>query len=92
MSTEWIAVADRLPEGDQRVLAFVPGNRVFLPGKSLEFEVREVIVLRFCKDFYAGNPDKAARHGVHFWSGEGSSNHFFADVTHWQPLPGAPAR
>jgi len=87
---DWIACSDRLPEDDQRVLAFVPGNRVFLPGKSLEFEVREVIVLRFCKDFYAGNPEKAERHGVHFWSGEGNSNQFFRDVTHWLPLPDAP--
>ena len=87
---DWIACTDRLPEDDQRVLAFVPGNRVFPPGKTLEFEVREVIVLRFCKDFYAGNPEKSAKHGVHFWSGEGNSNHFFQDVTHWQPLPGAP--
>lgn len=90
MDAGWTAVGDALPEDDQRVLAFVPGNRVFLPGKDLEFEVREVLVLRFCKDFYAGNAEKAAKHGVHFWSGEGNSNHFFKDVTHWRPMPEPP--
>lgn len=86
----WISLAERLPEDDQRVLAFVPGNRVFLPGKDLSFEIREVIVLRFCKDFYVNNPEKQKTNGKHFWTGEGSSNHFFADVTHWQPVPIAP--
>jgi hypothetical protein len=27
------------------------------------------------------------KHGRHFWQGEGNSNHFFKDVTHWMPLP-----
>jgi hypothetical protein len=86
----WIDIAQQLPEDGQRVLAFVPGNKVFLPGKDLEFELREVIVLHFCKDFYADNAEKRAKHGLHFWSGEGNSNHFFRDVTHWQPMPDAP--
>lgn len=89
---EWIAVEKALPADDERVLAFVPGNRVFLPGKDLEFEIREVIVLRFCRDFYADNPEKRAKHGLHFWSGEGNSNHFFQDVTHWRPMPAPPQR
>ena len=50
MTGDWIAVSDRLPEDDQRVLAFIPGNRVFLPGKDLAFAVREVIVLRILAD------------------------------------------
>ena len=87
---EWVDVRDELPADDQRVLAFVPGNRVFLPGKDLQFEVREVIVLRFCLNFYADNPAKREKHGLHFWSGEGNSNHFFADVTHWRPMPSPP--
>jgi hypothetical protein len=92
MSAAWISIHEQLPEDDERVLAFVPGNRVFLPGKSLEAELREVIVLRFCKDFYANNAEKAGRHGVHFWSGEGNSNHFFTDVTHWLPMPNGPVK
>ena len=90
MRTAWISVGDRLPEHDQRVLGFIPGNKVFLPGKDLQFEVREVVVLRFCKDFYAQNDEKREKHGLHFWAGEGKSNHFFADVTHWRPVPEGP--
>ena len=89
-TSEWIPVAEQLPEDEQRVLGFVPGNKVFLPGKDLQFELREVIVLRFCKDFYARNKEKRAKHGLHFWAGEGNSNHFFADVTHWRPVPEGP--
>ena len=87
MTGEWIAVAERLPEDDQRVLAFIPGNRVFLPGKDLAFEIREVIVLRFCQDYFADQAEKREKHGRHFWAGEGNSNHFFNDVTHWMPMP-----
>ncbi len=50
MST-WISVTDQLPQDGQRVLAFVPNNSVFLPGKTGETELREVIVLHFQKDF-----------------------------------------
>jgi hypothetical protein len=90
MPADWIPIETRLPQHDQRVLAFIPGNRVFLPGKDLAFEIREVIVLRFCENYFAADPDKCAKHGAHFWSGEGNSNHFFADVTHWQPMPESP--
>ena len=90
MSEAWVAVTDRLPEDNQRILGFIPGNKVFLPGKGVEFELREVVVLRFCKDFYAQNPEKREKHGLHFWAGEGNSNHFFRDVTHWRPVPKAP--
>ena len=58
--------------------------------KDLQFENREVVVLRFCKDFYAKNEEKRAKHGLRFWAGEGNSNHFFADVTHWRPIPQGP--
>ncbi len=86
----WIPISENLPEDDERVMAFIPGNRVFLPGKELAFEVREVIVLRFCKDYFAQNIEKREKHGPHFWAGEGNSNHFFGDVTHWQPMPPSP--
>ncbi len=88
---EWISVTDKLPENHQRVLAFIPNNRVFLPGKSFDFEIREVIVLVFLEDFYIKDPEKAKKHGLHFWQGEGNSNHFFADVTHWVSIPEGPA-
>lgn len=86
----WIKVEEQLPEDQQRILAFVPGNKVFLPGKSGEFELREVIVLRFLKDFYPEGSEKYAKHGPHFWQGEGNSNHFFKDVTHWIAMPEKP--
>lgn len=88
---EWISVSDRVPEHDQRVLAFVPGHKVFLPGMELRFEIREIVVLCFCENFFADNAEKREKHGIHFWSGEGVSNQFFADVTHWRPLPSTPA-
>jgi hypothetical protein len=86
----WIKVEEQLPEDQQRILAFVPGNKVFLPGKSGEFELREVIVLRFLKDFYPAGSEKFIKHGPHFWQGEGNSNHFFKDVTHWMAMPEKP--
>jgi hypothetical protein len=88
---KWISVSDQLPEHEERVLAFIPGNKVYLPGKSLEFQVREVLVLHFLKDFYPEGSEKRKKHGAHFWSGEGNSNHFFADVTHWMPIPEGPS-
>ena len=92
MKNEWISVNDELPNHDQRVLGFIPGNKVHLPGKDLQFEEREVVVLRFCKDFYAKNEEKKEKYGRHFWAGEGNSNHFFKDVTHWRSIPSGPAQ
>ena len=85
--SEWISVHDRLPEDGQRLLGLIPNNRVFLPGKSGEFEMREVVILKFLKDFYPAGSEKCAKHGPHFWQGEGNSNHIFGDVTHWMQLP-----
>jgi len=83
----WKNIEKDLPEHEQRVLAYLPGNKVFLPGKSGEFEIREVIVLRFIKDFYPQGSEKHTQHGPHFWQGEGNSNHFFGDVHSWLPMP-----
>jgi hypothetical protein len=90
ISMNWNPVSNQLPDNEQRVLAFIPNNKVFLPGKDLEFEIREVIVLRFLKDFYSEGTEKHEKHGPHFWQGEGNSNHFFVDVTHWMPIPEGP--
>jgi len=88
--SQWKDIKSQLPDDNMRVLAFIPGNKVYLPGKDLEFEIREVIVLRFLRDFYPEGSEKRAKHGPHFWQGEGNSNHFFSDVTHWQPMPAGP--
>jgi hypothetical protein len=90
MEQNWINTEEQLPNDDQRVLAFIPGNKVFLPGKDLEFEIREVIVLRFCANHFANDTVKAQKHGLHFWAGEGSSNRYFSEVTHWKSIPQAP--
>ncbi|MCW5898047.1 MAG: DUF551 domain-containing protein [Flavobacteriales bacterium] len=87
----WISVEEKLPEDGQRVLCHLPANRVYLPGKSGDHEERPVVILRFLRDHFLKNASKTGYSGVpHFWQGEGSSNHFFADVTHWMPLPEAP--
>jgi hypothetical protein len=90
VTLEWIDIGEQLPEHEQRVLAFIPGNKVYLPGKDLQFQLREVIVLHFLEDFYSEGSEKHEKHGPHFWSGEGNSNHFFEDVTHWMPIPKPP--
>lgn len=90
LATQWKKVADVLPDNGQRVLGFVPGNKFFLPGKTGEFEMREVIVLKFLLNFYAEGSEKCVKYGPHFWQGEGNSNRFFADVTHWAIIPDGP--
>ena len=88
----WTPVSERLPEDGQRVLAYLPKNAVYLPGKTGATEERNVIVLRFMKDWFVKNASVSGKaNGDHFWLGEGSSNHFFSDVSHWMPLPTAPA-
>jgi hypothetical protein len=87
----WIPINERLPDDGQRVLAFLPKNTVYLPGKTGATEERNVIVLRFMKDWFLKNVSKTGKaSGDHFWLGEGTSNHFFTDVTHWMPLPAHP--
>ncbi|MEJ6680531.1 MAG: DUF551 domain-containing protein [Flavobacteriales bacterium] len=86
----WIKVTETLPENNQRVLAFIPNNKVFLPGNAFGFEIREVIVLVFLENFYKDDHEKREKYGSHFWQGEGNSNHFFSDVTHWAEMQKGP--
>ncbi|MCB9170164.1 MAG: DUF551 domain-containing protein [Flavobacteriales bacterium] len=92
MMGEWVRCSEQLPEDGQRVLCWLPRNTVHLPGRSGETEERHVVILKFHRDFFLKNPSKTGKAvGAHFWTGEGTSNHFFPDVTHWRPLPGPPA-
>lgn len=87
----WTATAHALPENGARVLCFLPGNNVYLPGKTGEMELREVVIMRFAEDFFLHNPSKTGYTGEpHFWLGEGTSNRFFAEVSHWRELPPVP--
>jgi hypothetical protein len=91
MSTDWVPCSKELPADGQRVLAWLPRNTVYLPGKTGATEERNIAILRFSKDFFVHNPSKTGKAtSPHFWVGEGSSNHFFEDVTHWMPMPIAP--
>ena len=89
--SEWIAVPDQLPENGARVICFLPGNIVHLPGKTGATEQRQILIMRFAHDFFVKNPSKTGHTGsTHFWLGEGSSNQFFQAVSHWMPLPDNP--
>ena len=91
MSNGWISITERLPGNGDRVLCWVPGHQVYLPGKTGATELREVVILRFLKDHFAQNPSKTGKAtSPHLWAGEGSSNQFFEAVTHWRPLPIGP--
>ncbi|MBL0043273.1 MAG: DUF551 domain-containing protein [Flavobacteriales bacterium] len=88
----WIRCAERLPDDGQRVLAWLPNNVVHLPGMTGASEIRNTVVLRFSENFFTKNPSKTGKaKSPHFWMGEGSSNHFFEEVTHWMAMPEAPA-
>jgi hypothetical protein len=86
----WINIENEIPQDNQRILAYIPDNKVFLPGMQLDYAIREVVILHFRKNFFADNEEKRKKHGLHFWSGEGNSNHFFNDVTHWTAIPEGP--
>lgn len=87
---DWIAVDERLPEDRSKVLCYLPGNLQYLPGKTGDTRPEPVVILRFVKDFFEEGSKKWEKYGPHFWLGEGLSNHYFSDVTHWMPLPEKP--
>ena len=88
---EWISCKVKLPQNQQRILAFVPNNYVSIPGGGGEVELRDVKIVVFEEDFYGDHkPKHKNNEGLHFWTGEGLSNHFFQEVTHWMPLPNQP--
>jgi hypothetical protein len=85
---DWIPSGVRLPEDGERVLCRVPGNVIHLPGKTGAVELREVVIMKFARDFFRKNPSRTGYEGIpHFWLGEGTSNRFFAEVSHWMRLP-----
>jgi hypothetical protein len=88
--SDWIDINNELPLDNQRVLAYIPDNKVFLPGMQLDYAIREVVILHFRKNFFEENEGKRKKYGLHFWSGEGNSNHYFQDVTHWKAIPEVP--
>lgn len=91
--TIWTPTKQALPQDGARVLCYIPGNSVYLPGKTGAMELREVVVMRFAEDFFLKNASKTGYSGPpHFWLGEGTSNRFFPEVTHWSALPTKPIR
>lgn len=91
MQAGWIHTSERLPDDGQRVLCWLPDNTIYLPGKTGATEVRNTVVMKFARDYFIKNPSKTGKAvGDHFWLGEGTSNRFFHEVTHWMPLPPAP--
>ena len=88
---KWIKILDQLPEHGQQVLAFIPNNFVPIPGNPTEVVLHPIKMVTFIKNFYgAHKPRHKNSESDHFWSGEGLSNHFFQEVTHWMPLPKKP--
>jgi hypothetical protein len=87
----WIDINNQLPDDGDRVLVYIPGNEVYLPGKTGETARITVLVMKFHKDFLSEEKAASKNTRRHFWVGEGQSNHYFEDVTHWQPIPKGPA-
>lgn len=86
----WTPCAERLPADGERVICWLPVNTVRLPGGNAT-EERHVVLLRFAEDWFIKNPSKTGRRTHrHFWIGEGGSNCFFEQVSHWRALPPSP--
>lgn len=90
-SMTWISIRDQLPLDNQMVLAYVPYNRVPTPGNPSVTVLQPLKILIFNKNFYGSHKERHKHsENDHFWSGNGLSNHFFQEVTHWIPLPSKP--
>lgn len=88
---QWISVDDQLPPDGERVLVYIPNNEVYLPGKTGEKAQIRIIVMKFHHNFFSEEKAAAKKTERHFWVGEGQSNHFFEDITHWRYMPDPPA-
>lgn len=87
----WIKIEKQLPEDNQMVLAYLPENWVSTPGDPTDKTHQPIKMLRFNKNFYGVHKVRHKNSSSdHFWSGEGLSNHFFQEVSHWMPLPENP--
>jgi hypothetical protein len=87
---DWIAIKDQMPSDGQKVICYLPDNHQYLPGKTGETRFEPIVILRFTSHFFEEGSAKCEKYGPHFWLGEGLSNHYFEDVTHWMALPIAP--
>ena len=87
---KWIDIKRDLPEDGEKVLCYLPHNYQYLPGKTGEKRADPILILRFVKNFFEEGSEKRHKHGPHFWLGEGLSNHFFKDVSHWMSMPKIP--
>jgi len=88
---QWIKVSEQLPANGQLVLAYIPDNWVSVPGDPTEKTHQPLKMLRFEENFYGVHkPRHKNSLSDHFWSGEGLSNHFFQEVSHWMTLPQNP--
>jgi len=85
--SDWISINDQLPDDEARVLVYIPNNEIYLPGKTGLKERITVIVMKFHFNFFSEEKAAAKKTARHFWVGEGQSNHFFEDITHWRPMP-----
>jgi len=86
----WIDIKAQKPKDGQKVICFLPDNYQYLPGKKGEQRHEPIVILRYVDSFFKEGTKKFEDHGPHFWLGEGLSNHYFIDVTHWKPLPEFP--
>jgi hypothetical protein len=87
---DWIAIGDRLPASGEKVICYLPDNHQYLPGKTGETRFEPIVILRFLAGFFEEGSSKFEKHGPHFWLGEGLSNHYFNDVSHWMAVPVSP--
>ena len=81
---EWFSLGSYSQDGDCVGGVNPPTREQY--AKSFELLGYSPADVKKLMDDYAGEDDIAAS-----WIGEGSSNHFFDEVTHWMPIPEGPA-